>query len=148
MGYHSIHSRLGKRFTFYEYLPLLFRCVLLWCVSLNFVFLQLAKVKHRYWVFLFHRCCQWKYLSDYLVNSMAPLCDKTQHLRHFNNRHTLVAGYYVLMLAVSVSVHPSVCCTYIRPSAHRLYSITKYLKTDFIQILHIHLYQQCLTWDC
>ena len=42
----------------------------------------------------------------------------------FIPRHTLVAGYYVLTLAVRVSVRLSVRSPYVRPSALRFRSIT------------------------
>ena len=70
----------------------------------------------------------------------------------FIPRHTLVAGYYVSRWpSVCLSVCPSVVRTSVRPSVRpHFVSVRslKYLLTDFIQILHMHLYQQCLAWDC
>ena len=68
----------------------------------------------------------------------------------FIPRHMLVTEYYVFMSAVRVSVRqsvrPSVRSTYVRPHFVFVRKL-KYLLWDFIQILHMHSYQEGLAWD-
>ena len=60
----------------------------------------------------------------------------------FIPRHSLVAGYHVFMLAMRVSVHLSVRTSF---SFDNLIII---IITDFILILHMHLYLENLACDC